>query len=158
VLNRDVKQHVETALEWVPSVDTRDLSVSVADGVVTLRGTVASVMEKMAAEMVVLEAGGVKAVANDLNIRLRDGSVRTDTEIAQAALAALKWNALVPADFVTLAVRDAWITLRGTLDRQYRKDAAARAIGNLAGVRGVTNDILVRPHAKAGDAIAARYR
>jgi osmotically-inducible protein OsmY len=82
-----------------------------------------------------------QAVANDLAVRLQGGYERTDTEIAQAALAAMKWHTVVPNDRVTLTVKDGWITLNGTLDWQYQKDAAARAVRDLTGVKGVTNDI-----------------
>jgi osmotically-inducible protein OsmY len=143
--NSELKQHVETALDWEPSVDAGDVGVSVAEGVVTLRGNVGSYAEKGTAERVALRVYGVKAVANDLNVRLTVGRQRTDTDIAQAAVAALKWNTFVPQDHVTVAVTDGWMTLKGTLDWQYQKDAAARAVRDLTGVKGVANELLVKP-------------
>jgi osmotically-inducible protein OsmY len=151
MIDKDLKQYVENALEWDPSVDAKDIGVSADQGVVTLRGNVASYLEKITAERVALRVYGVQAVANDLVVRLASSHERTDTEIAQAALGALKWHTAVPENRVSLTVKDGWIALTGTLDWQYQKDAAARAIRDLTGVKGVTNDIRVQPHVKAGD-------
>ena len=94
---------------------------------------------------------GVKAVADDLVVHLASIYQRTDTEIAQAAVNALKWHTTVPDNRVTVTVKDGRITLAGTLDWQYQKDAAARAIRDLTGVKAVTNDIRVQPHVKTAD-------
>jgi len=146
--DKELKQHVETALEWEPSLDAADIGVSVTEGVATLRGNVATFAEKMAAERVALHVYGVKAVANDLLVRLVSGYERTDTEIAQAALGAMKWNTLVPDNRVTVTVTDGWVTLNGALDWQYQKEAAARAVHDLMGVKGLTNNISVQPQVK----------
>ena len=149
--DKDLKQHVQSALDWEPSLDASDIGASVDEGVVTLRGNVASYAEKVTAERVALRVYGVKAVANDLVVRLVTGFERTDTEIAQAAVAALKWNTMVPPDRVTVTVTDGWVSLKGTLDWQYQKDAAGRAIRELTGVKGVTNYINVQPRVKTLD-------
>jgi len=149
--DRDLKQHVENALEWEPSFDAADIGVSVDGGVVTLRGDVGSYAAKSAAERVALRVYGVKAVANDLTVRLPTAFERNDTDIAQAALTALTWNAAVPGNRVTLTVSNGWLTLNGTLDWQFQKEAAARAVRDLTGVRSVTNNITVKPHVQAGD-------
>jgi osmotically-inducible protein OsmY len=90
-------------------------------------------------------------VANDINVRLVSGYERTDSEIAQAVANALKWNTSVPEERVTISVRDGQVILRGTVDWQYQKDAAARSIRDLTGVRGITNHIAIQPRVKAGD-------
>lgn len=149
--DKELKAHVQNALDWEPSVDAKDIGVSVDEGVVTLRGNVASYTEKLTAERVALRVYGVKAVADDLAVRLASSHERTDTEIAQAAVAALKWSTLVPDNRVTLAVKGGWITLSGALDWQYQKDAAARALRDLTGVKGLMNDIRVQPHVKTAD-------
>jgi len=149
--DRELQQHVQSALDWEPSVEASAIGVSVDNGVVALRGDVQSYVEKDAAERVALRVYGVKAVANDLNVRLANEAERTDSEIAQAASNALKWHASVPDKNVTIAVRNGWISLNGTVDWQFQKDAAARAIRDLTGVRGVTNTIVVQPRIKAGD-------
>ena len=147
----ELKQHVQSALDWEPSLDASDIGISVDEGVVTLRGNVASYAEKIAAERVALRVYGVKAIADDLAVHLVSGFERTDTEIAQAAVGALKWNTVVPNDRVTVTVANGWLTLGGTLDWQYQKDAAARAVRDLMGVKGVTNNIAVQPRAKTMD-------
>ena len=149
--DKDLKQHVQSALDWEPSLDASDIGVSVDEGVVTLRGNVASYAEKVTAERVALRVYGVKAVANDLAVHLVSGFERTDTEIAQAAVAALKWNTMVPNDRVTVTVANGWLAVNGTLDWQYQKDAAARAVRDLTGVKGVTNNIIVQPRVKTLD-------
>jgi VCBS repeat-containing protein len=149
--DKELKQHVQSALDWEPSLDASDIGISVDEGVVTLRGNVASYAEKIVAERVALRVYGVKAVANDLAVHLVSGFERTDTEIAQAAVAALKWNTVVPNDRITVTAANGWLTLNGTLDWQYQKDAAARAVRDLMGVKGVTNNITVQPRVKTID-------
>jgi osmotically-inducible protein OsmY len=149
--DRDLRQSVERALEWEPSVDAGDIGVSVAVGVVTLRGNVTSYAEKLAAERVALSVYGVKGVANDLAIHLPSLYHRTDTEIAQAATLALGWNVLIPRDRVTVTVTNGWVDLHGTVDWQYQRDAALRTVRTLTGVSGVTNGIVIKARVKAAD-------
>lgn len=149
--DKELKQQVQNALDWEPSLDATDVGVSVDDGVVTLRGNVASFSEKMTAERVGLHVFGVKAIANDLVVHLSSGFERTDTEIAQTAVAALKWNSVIPKDRIAVAVANGWISLSGTLDWKYQKDAAARTVRDLTGVKGVTNNVVVEPLLKTID-------
>lgn len=149
--DRELKQHVENALEWEPSFDAAAIGVSVDGGVVTLRGDVGSYAARSAAERVALRVYGVKAIANDLTVQLVTGFERNDTDIAHAAVTALAWNAVIPQDRVTLTVSNGWLTLTGILDWQYQKEAAARTVRDLTGVKGVTNSITVKPHVQAGD-------
>ncbi len=106
--DRQLQEHVQNALDWDPSIDAADIGVSVDAGVVTLRGEVRTYSEKAAAERVTLAVYGAKAVANDITVRLRAGNLPTDTEIAQAALSALKWNTMVPDEKLTLTVSNGW--------------------------------------------------
>ncbi len=147
----ELRRHVEDALSWEPSVDAANIGVSVENGIVTLRGDIASYTAKSAAERVALAVYGVKAVANDLIVQLPDTHQRTDSEIASAAANALAWNNIVPDTRVSVAVTNGWITLKGSLDWQYQKEAAARAVRDLTGVRGVTNAITVQPHVSPGE-------
>jgi osmotically-inducible protein OsmY len=149
--DRELQEHVQKALDWEPSIDAAAIGVSVDNGVVTLRGDVRTYAEKTTAERVALRVYGTKAVANDISVRLGNGLERTDSEIAQAAIAALKWNTLVPQDHVTVAVSNGWITLNGQVDWDYQRSAAAKAVRQLTGVRGVINGIAVKPHASVAD-------
>ncbi len=131
--------------DWEPSLDANDIGVSVDEGIVTLRGYVGSYAQKMMAEQVVLRVYGVRAVANDIDVHPMSGFQRTDTALAQAAVAALTWNTKVPSDRVTVTIADGWLTLNGMVDWQYQKDAAARAVRDLPGVKGVANNIVLHP-------------
>jgi hypothetical protein len=88
--DRELQVDVQRALDWEPSVDAADIGVTVDNGVVALRGDVKTYAEREAAERVALRVYGVKAVANDLEVRLVSGTERTDNEIAQAAVSALR--------------------------------------------------------------------
>ena len=149
--DRELQEYVQNALDWEPSIDAADIGVSVESGVVTLRGDVRSYSEKAAAERVALGVYGVKAVANDINVRLHDGQQRNDTEIAQAVLSALKWNTIVPDEKITVTVSNGAVTLKGKVDWDYQRRAAANAVRDLTGVRSVTNTISLEPHASALD-------
>jgi osmotically-inducible protein OsmY len=149
--DRELQEHVQSALDWEPSIDAADLGVSVDGGVVTLRGDVKSYAEKATAERVTVGVYGVKAVANDINVRLYGGQQPSDTEIAQAVLSAFKWSTMVPDEKITVTVSNGWVTLKGKVDWEYQRTAAANVIGNLTGVRGVTNAISIEPHISVTD-------
>ena len=149
--DREIQQHVENALEWDPCIDATKVGVTAADGVITLRGDIRTYAEKTAAERVALRVYGVKAVANDLQVRLDGELARTDTEIAQAAVHALAWSALVPKNRISITVSDGMVTLKGIVDWQYQKDAAARAVRDLKGVKGLVANITVQPQVKIAD-------
>lgn len=149
--DRELQQHVQAALEFDPRVDATGIDVTVEHGIVTLLGTVKTYIEKEAAERVTLHVYGVKAVANDLKVQLPGGFHRSDGEIAQAAVNALKWHTSLPKGRVSIAVREGYVLLTGQVDWQYQKDAAALAVRSLTGVRGLVNDIRVAPVAKSAD-------
>ena len=149
--DRDLQRHVQSAFDWEPSVESSDVGVSVDNGIVTLRGDVRSFAEKEAAERVALRVYGVRAVANDLTVQIPSAAERTDSDIAQAAVNALQWHTSVPDKHITVVVRNGWVTLSGNVDWQFQKDAAARAVRDLMGVRGVTNTIAIQPRVQAGD-------
>ena len=149
--DKQLQKQIQDALDWEPSVDAAHIGVTAENGVIALRGDVKTYAERAAAERVALRAYGVKAVANDLVVHLVDGAARGDSEIAQAAVDALKWNSMVPADGVTISVTNGWITLKGAVEWDYQRGAAARAVRNLLGVRGVDNQIAVRPRVNVAD-------
>ena len=149
--DRELQEHVQKALDWEPSIDAADIGVSVDNGVVTLRGDVKTYSEKAAAERVALGVYGVKAVADDVNVRLGGGQQRTDTEVAQAVVSALKWNPVVPHEKISVSVSNGWVTLTGHVTWDYQRAATANAVRYIMGVRGVTNTIVVQPHVSAID-------
>lgn len=149
--NTKLQHNVLAELEWDPSIDASKIGVTANDGVVTLTGSASSYFEKMTAERVAKRLFGVKAVANDISLKLPGGAERTDPDIAAAALNALKWNPSVPDERIKVTVRSGWVILEGEVERWYQKDAAERAVHNLTGVKGVTNDLNIKTLVKPGD-------
>jgi len=112
---------------------------------VTLSGWVDSYTKKWAAEQAAHRVRGVKAVANDIEVRLPSSSERTDADIAAAVVRALEWDALLPADTIDVTVTKGFVTLEGAVEWQYQKDEAERVVRRLTGVKGVSNLITVKP-------------
>jgi osmotically-inducible protein OsmY len=145
----ELRRDVERELEWEPTVDERQIGVSVVDGIVTLTGEVGSFSEKWHAERAVERVEGVRGIANELEVKTV--SERTDTDIARAASDALKWNVMVPADKVTVKVEKGWLTLEGTVRWDFQRRAAEKAVRDLPGVRGISNLITIRPRVEPQD-------
>jgi osmotically-inducible protein OsmY len=141
----ELKRTVESELSWEPSVDAAQIGVAVKDGIVTLSGRIPSYWERVAAERAAARVSGVKAVVNELEVRLPGSSERTDEDIARAALDSLRWSVLIPNDRIKVKVSKGWITLEGNVDWQYQKSAAEKAVRKLYGVVGVTNLIELKP-------------
>ena len=140
-----IQSDVLAELKWDARVQPNEIGVAVKDGIVTLSGYVDSYTKKWAAEERAHRVRGVKAVANDVQVRLPGSSERTDPDIASAAVRALEWNTLVPTDRVRVTVSNGWVTLDGDVSWQFEKDAAERAVRNLKGVKGVSNLIKINP-------------
>lgn len=149
--DRQLQQNVLSALDWDPSIDATDIGVTVDNGIVTLRGDVKTYAEKATAERVTLRVYGVKGVANDVNVRVIDDGRRTDSDIAAAAVNALRWNVTVPKDHVTVTVSNGLVTLKGEVNWNFQREAAARAVRDLLGVVSVNNLIALTPHVRETD-------
>ncbi|HXG08191.1 MAG TPA: BON domain-containing protein [Gemmataceae bacterium] len=147
----ELKRDVEDELKWEPSVNEAHIGVSVKDGIVTLTGHVSSYAEKYAAERAAKRVYGVKAVANELDVKLPGSSKRTDEDIAQACVNALKSNYSVPVDKIKVVVNNGWVTLEGEVEWQYQKEAAENAVRYLTGVTGVSNLITIKPRVSPTD-------
>jgi osmotically-inducible protein OsmY/prolyl-tRNA editing enzyme YbaK/EbsC (Cys-tRNA(Pro) deacylase) len=147
----ELQQDVIDELVWEPSLDAAAIGVAVEDGVVTLTGHVPSFAEKWTAESAAKRVAGVRAVADEITVRLPGLSARTDSDIARAALHALEWDVWVPQQRITVTVSDGWVKLDGTVDTQHQKLAAARVVRTLTGVKSVTNLIRVTPTVQPAD-------
>lgn len=149
-------------LRWDPSVDASKIGVAVTNGVVTLTGSVPSYFQKQNTERIVKRVAGVKAVANDIDVQLPSTTEKTDSGVAAAALNALKWSTSVPEENITVSVSKGWVTLEGSVEWNYQREAAEKAVEDLSGVKGVTNRISVSPHIKSrevkGEIKAALHR
>ena len=151
VLNKTLQHDVLEELEGDPSIDATKIGVATDNGVVTLTGHVRTYSEKSAAERIAKRVKGVDALANDIEVRLASGSERDDTDIAKAALEALRWNVALPRDKVKVTVTNGWLRLEGEVDWDYQRRVAFDAVRGLHGVRGVTDDIAIIPKIKATD-------
>jgi osmotically-inducible protein OsmY/prolyl-tRNA editing enzyme YbaK/EbsC (Cys-tRNA(Pro) deacylase) len=147
----DLQHDIIEELAWEPSIDAAAIGVAVRDGVVTLTGDVPSFAEKWTAENVAKRVAGVRAVANEIAVRLPSASVRSDADIARAALNALEWDVWVPHRQITITVSNSWVKLDGLVDSQHQKLAAERVVRTLTGVRGVTNLIRLAPAVKPAE-------
>jgi osmotically-inducible protein OsmY len=151
----DLRKNVESEMLWEPSINAAEIGVAVKDGIVTLTGHVSSYWQKLSAERAATRVSGVKAVVNELEVRLPVGSERTDEDIARAAVNALSWNVSVPADRIKVKVSKGWVTLEGSVEWQFQKLEAEKSVRKLVGVRGVSNLIDVRPQVNRVEVKAA---
>jgi osmotically-inducible protein OsmY len=140
----EINKDIVAELKWEPSLRNDDIAVGVRDGVVTLAGFVDSYADRYKAENVVSKVKGVKAIVNEIEVKLPSGSSRPDPDIARAALDALTWNISVPKDRIKVKVDKGWLTLEGDVDWYYQKEAAERAVRYLTGVKGVSSLITLR--------------
>jgi osmotically-inducible protein OsmY len=147
----ELKEDVLHELEWEPSVDAAHIGVAAKNGVVTLSGYVSSYAEKWAAEAAAKRVYGVRAIANEIQVKLPGSSQRTDQDIAADCVKALQSHVSVPADRVKVTVSKGWVTLEGQVDWQYQKDAAESAVRFIPGVVGVTNLVTIKPRVSPGE-------
>ncbi|ROT26810.1 BON domain-containing protein [Micromonospora sp. HM5-17] len=157
--DEEIQRDVLAELAWEPRVQPNEIGVIVREGVVTLRGWVDSYAKKWSAERAAHRVSRVRAVANDIEVRLPGAAQRPDPELAAAALRALEWDAFVPVENLDVTVADAWVVLRGEVEWEYQRRAAEQAVRRLSGIRGVTNGISVRPReAPAPEEISERLQ
>jgi osmotically-inducible protein OsmY len=147
----DIQHNVQYELEWEPSVNAAHIGVAASDGVVTLSGHVATFGEKLAAERAAQNVHGVRAVANEIEVRLAGDHERTDEDIAIDCVNALKRHSSIPQGRIKPTVEHGRITLHGEVEWHYQRLAAAKAVRYLPGVVGVLNAIAIRPHASPSD-------
>jgi osmotically-inducible protein OsmY len=143
--DKHLKQAVLDELKWEPSVNAAHIGVTAKAGVVTLMGHVESYSEKYGAEKATRRVKDVKAVAEELEVRLPFNIKHGDEEIASAAINRLAWDSSILKDAVNAKVEKGWVTLTGEVDWHYQQDAAANDIRGLWGVVGVSNDIIIKP-------------
>ena len=147
--DNDLRTDVIAELSWDPSIRDEDIATAVKDGVVTLAGLVDTYAQRYAAERAVERVKGVKAIVNDLTVKLQMD--RSDADLAHSAINAFRWNVQVPAEGIQVKVANGWLTLEGEVDWYYQKEAAERAVRYLMGVKGVSNLITLRATAAPAD-------
>jgi len=143
--DEQIQQDVLRELKFEASLQPNEIGVAVKDGVVTLTGWVDSYLKRWTAEEAAHRVHGVRAVANDVEVRLPTTAERTDADIAAAVVRALEWDAFVPVDRIDVTVSKGWVTLKGEVEWGFQRSDAERVTRRITGVRGVSNLITVKP-------------
>jgi osmotically-inducible protein OsmY len=149
----DLQLAVLAELNWEPSIVAAHIGVTAQAGVVTLSGHVDSFMQKHAAEDAARRVKGVHAVAEELEVQLAFDHQRGDDEIAAAALDRLSWDVSVPREAIALEVEDGWVTMTGKVGWHFQSEAAEKAIRPLAGVVGISNQVIIKPRVSTSNVV-----
>ena len=147
----ELQKDVIEELKWESSIKASDIGVSVTNGVVTLSGHVDSFTKKKAVENAALRVAGVSAVAEDIVVRLGATDKKSDTEVAQAIITAIRWNNIIDENKIKVKVESGWVTLEGEVEWSFEKNAIEHTVENLIGVRGVSNLITISSKLKTND-------
>lgn len=149
--DKQLRLDIIDELDFEPSIDAADIGVAVDQGVVSLTGHVRSYSDKITTLDIVENVVGVRAIADQIEVRPIGAHITADDEIAKRVVNSLTWNTSVPEDKINVTVAKGRVTLEGDVEWRYQADAAARAIGRLTGVIGINNHLQVRPTVKAAD-------
>lgn len=142
--NAELQADVQNAIRWEPLLHAAEIGVTAIDGVVTLSGEVDNYLKKMEAENAAKKVIGVKALVENIDVKFPGAWNKSNLDIANEVLTALKANVSIPNEKVTVKVEDGWVTLSGELPWNYQKDAAKHAVNFLTGVKGVFNNITIK--------------
>ncbi|MDO9384567.1 MAG: BON domain-containing protein [Hyphomicrobiaceae bacterium] len=143
--DKSIRQDIIDQLDFDPSISAEHIGVTVQNGIVTLSGHVSTFVEKMTVERAVRAVRGVKAIAQEIDVRYPNDKKTADDQIAERALKVLSWYARVP-EGVKVRVEHGRVQLSGQVDWQYQRTAAERAVRELSGVVSVSN--LIELHQK----------
>ncbi|TCR76651.1 BON domain-containing protein [Rhizobium sp. BK376] len=146
-----IRQDVLDELEFDPRIDAANIGVSVDDGIVTLSGHVKNYADKLAAETAAQRVKGVRAIAEEIEVRLPAQKKRADDEIAARALDIIAWDTALPEGAIEVKVQKGWVTLSGEVRWHFQRMAAQNAVQKLSGVSGVINLLTIRPQPTAAD-------
>lgn len=147
----EIQRNVMDELKWEPFLNSSEIGVAVKNGVVTLTGTVDTFSKKQAAEKAAKRVTGVKAVAEEIEVKLFPSSTKSDTDLASTIVDSLKWHSAMKEERIKVKVEKGWVTLEGDVEWEFQKDAAKTTVENLMGVKGITNLINVKPAVTAKD-------
>jgi osmotically-inducible protein OsmY len=147
----ELRHKVLAELEYDPSVDAANIGVLVNEGIVTLTGHVTNYAEKIAAERAVRRVKRVRAIAEEIVIRLPREKKTSDDEIAKRAANILRWDSQVPKGAIEITVQDGWVTLSGAVEWQFQRTAVESDIYKLSGVAGVNNHVRIQSRVQVAD-------
>jgi osmotically-inducible protein OsmY len=142
--DKTTRDAVIRELEWDPRVHTDHIGVAASHGAVVLSGHVPSYSDRWAAVRATERVYGVRAVADEIEIKLAQASVRNDEDIAEDIARHLSVNTAIPAG-VKADVIKGHVTLRGDCRWGYERDEVQRAIRHITGVNNISNTITVKP-------------
>ncbi len=140
----EIQKDVLDELKWEPYLSATEIGVAVKNGIVTLSGTVNSYLKKTRAEKAAKRVSGVKAVAEDIEVKYADSLLKNDTEIAETILNALKWHSAINEEKIKVKVEDGVVTLDGEVDWEFQRNSAVMQIENLIGVKRIVNNITIK--------------
>jgi osmotically-inducible protein OsmY len=143
-----IQNDVIEQLQWEPGLNAAEIGVAVKNGIVTLSGIVDTYSKKIAAEDAAKKIAGVKAIAEDIQVGVSPSFRKTDAEIAEVVVFALKWNTTIPDEKIKVRVEDGVVSLDGEVEWDYQRNAAVNAIEKVAGVRRINNYITIKPSLK----------
>lgn len=146
-----LQKDVVDELSWAPDIEHGHIGVAARGGVITLSGHVPNYAMKLAAERTARRVRGVKAVAQEIEVRFASDPKTSDEEIAKRVVDLFAWNVSIPDDKIQVKVEKGFVTLTGEVEWNYQKQAAYRAAGQIGGVRGVMNYLTVRQRPTAHD-------
>lgn len=147
----EIQKDVMEEIRWEPLLNASEIGVAVKNGVVSLSGAVDTYGKKIAAEEAAKSVFGVKAVAEEIEVKLSSFGKKNDVEIAEEVLRSLRWHTSIPEDRIKVKVEDGWVTLEGEVDWEYQKIAAKNTSENLMGVKGITSLITIKASVAAKD-------
>jgi len=142
--NEDLQREVQDAIKWEPLLSAAQIGVIAKDGIITLTGSVDSYSKKSEAEDAAKNVAGVKAIIEKIEVQFGTKGRKEDAEIATEIISSFKWNWEIPNDRIKVRVEDGWVTLEGQLKWNYQKEAAKKATRLIIGVKGLTNDIIIK--------------
>jgi len=152
--NQELQTDVQNAIKWEPLLHAAEIGVTAKDGVVSLTGVVDSYAKKMEAENATKKVIGVRALVEQIEVKFHSSWNKSDAEVANEVLTALKSNWSVPKEKISVKVEKGWVTLEGELPWNYQREAAKNAVNYLVGVKGVSNNICIK--SETHDAIEKR--
>jgi osmotically-inducible protein OsmY len=141
----EIQKDVIEQLKWEPFLNAAQIGVSVKNGIVTLSGQVDAYSKKVQAEKAAKKVSGVKAIAEDIQVGLSPAYKKSDAEVAESVVNALKWHTMIPEDKIKVSVEEGNVKLEGEVEWEYQRNQAKTTVENLIGVKFVTNLIAVKP-------------
>jgi len=142
--NEELQKDVQEAIKWEPLLKAAEIGVIAENGVITLTGTVDCYPKKIGAESAAKNVSGVKAVVEKIDIKFNGIGKKTDKEIADEVLHAFKWHWQIPSEQIEIKVENGWVYLQGKVHWNYQREAVTKAIRNLRGLKGVSNEICIQ--------------